>query len=50
LNGKEAELFIELTDGTGGNTLECSVACIAVPTCQAGVLETQRTLSTKITS
>jgi len=45
LNGKEAEIFIELTDGMGGNTaLECSVACIGVPTCQAGVLETQRTL------
>ena len=45
LNGKEAEVILELTDGMGGNTsLECSVACIGVPTCQAGVLETQSTL------
>jgi len=45
LNGKEAQIFIELTDGMSGNTsLECSVACIGVPTCQAGVLETQSTL------
>ncbi len=45
LNGKEAEVILELTDGMGGNTsLECSVACIGVPTCQMGILESQRTL------
>ena len=45
LNGKEAQIILELTDGMGGNTsLECSVACIGVPTCQMGILESQRTL------
>ncbi len=45
LNGKEAEIFLELTEGMGGNTaLECSIACIGVPTCQMGILESQRTL------
>ena len=45
LNGKEAETFIELTEEIGGNTaLECSIACIGVPTCQSGVLESQHTL------
>lgn len=45
LNGEEAEMMIELTDGMGGNTsLECSIACIGVPTCQMGILESQRTL------
>ena len=46
LNGKEAEILLELTDEMGGNTsLEFSVACIGVPTCQMGILESQRTLS-----
>jgi len=46
LNGKEAEIFLELTDGMGGNTaLECSVACIGVPICQSGLLDSQRTLT-----
>ncbi|MGG5460644.1 nitrite/sulfite reductase [Clostridium sp. B9] len=45
LNGKEAEEVLELTQGKGGETLaERSVACIGVPTCQMGVLESQRTL------
>ncbi|MBU3181295.1 nitrite/sulfite reductase [Clostridium psychrophilum] len=45
LNGKEAEIMIELTEGMGGTTaLECSMACIGVPTCQMGILESQRTL------
>jgi ferredoxin-nitrite reductase len=45
LNGKEAEIFLDLTEGMGGNTaLECSIACIGVPTCQAGILESQRIL------
>ncbi|MCB2293293.1 nitrite/sulfite reductase [Clostridium algoriphilum] len=45
LNGKEAEILLRLTEGMGGNTaLECSVACIGVPTCQMGILESQRTL------
>ena len=45
LNGKEVETILALTDAMGGNTsLECSIACIGVPTCQAGILESQRTL------
>ncbi|MFT5875058.1 MAG: ferredoxin-nitrite reductase [Clostridium sp.] len=45
LNGKEAEMFLELTERMGGNTaIECSIACIGVPTCQMGILESQRTL------
>ena len=45
LNGKEAEILLELTDEMGGNTaLECSVACIGVPICQSGILESQRIL------
>ena len=46
LNGKEAEMFLDMTDKIGGSTsLECSIACIGVPTCQMGILESQRTLS-----
>jgi len=45
LNGKEAEIILALTRGMGGNTsLDFSVACIGVPTCQMGILESQRTL------
>jgi len=45
LNGKEAETILELTSIMGGNTsLEFSVACIGVPTCQMGILESQKTL------
>jgi ferredoxin-nitrite reductase len=45
LNGKEAETMLELTSEMGGNTsLEFSVACIGVPTCQMGILESQSTL------
>jgi len=45
LNGKEAQIILEITDVIGGNTsLECSVACIGVPTCQMGILESQSTL------
>ncbi|MBU3114579.1 nitrite/sulfite reductase [Clostridium lacusfryxellense] len=46
LNGKEAETMLELTSEMGGNTsLEFSVACIGVPTCQMGILGSQHTLS-----
>jgi len=46
LNGKEAEILLGLTNGMGGNTkLQYSVACIGVPTCQMGILESQRTLN-----
>jgi len=45
LNGKEAETMLDLTSVMGGNTsLEFSVACIGVPTCQMGILESQNTL------
>ena len=45
LNGKEAQILLDLTEGMGGNTsLEYSTACIGVPTCQMGILESQSTL------
>ncbi|EOU1683017.1 nitrite/sulfite reductase [Clostridium perfringens] len=45
LNGKEAEAILDFTQGKGGETLaERSVACIGIPTCQMGVLESQKTL------
>ena len=45
LNGKEAEAILDFTQGKGGETLaERSVACIGTPTCQMGVLESQKTL------
>jgi len=45
LNGKEAQLLLDLTEGMGGNTsLEYSTCCIGVPTCQMGILESQSTL------
>ncbi len=45
LNGKEAENILELTRHIGGeNRLERSVACIGVPTCQMGILDSQETL------
>lgn len=46
LNGKEAKIFLSLTDEIGGNThLEQSVACIGVPTCQIGIAESQKMLN-----
>lgn len=45
LNGKEAEKTLELTKHIGGETrLEQSIACIGVPTCQMGMLNSQDTL------
>lgn len=45
LNGKEAEEMLELTKDMGGTTrLEHSIACIGVPTCQIGVLNSQELL------
>lgn len=45
LNGPEAENILELTKHIGGeNRLERSVACIGVPTCQMGILDSQETL------
>ncbi|AAK78079.1 ferredoxin-nitrite reductase [Clostridium acetobutylicum] len=45
LNGNEAERILEITEHIGGNTrLEYSTACIGVPTCQIGLLESQATL------
>lgn len=45
LNGKEAGKMLEVTKNMGGSTkLEQSVACIGVPTCQIGVLNSQGTL------
>ena len=46
LNGEEAERFLKLTQGMGGETrLEQSVACIGVPTCQMGIGNSQGTLN-----
>lgn len=46
LNGKEAERILNLTQGKGGETLaERSVACIGVPVCQMGVIQSQNTLN-----
>lgn len=45
LNGQEAERFLDITKHIGGETrLERSVACIGVPTCQIGILDSQETL------
>ncbi|MBU3159752.1 nitrite/sulfite reductase [Clostridium frigoris] len=45
LNGKEAQILLDVTEGMGGNTsLEYSTCCIGVPTCQMGILESQSTL------
>lgn len=42
LNGKEAEMLINLTEGRGGEThLEQSISCIGIPTCQVGILDSQ---------
>jgi sulfite reductase beta subunit-like hemoprotein len=50
LNGPEAEEFLEFTKHIGGeNRLERSVACIGVPTCQMGILDSQETLKEVIT-
>ncbi len=50
LNGREAEEFLELTKHIGGESrLERSVACIGVPTCQVGILDSQETLKEVIT-
>lgn len=46
LNGEEAKKVLELTQNLGGETaIEQSVSCIGVPTCQVGILESQKTLS-----
>lgn len=46
LNGKEAEKLLQITKSLGGDTnLSQSVACIGVPVCQMGVLESQETLN-----
>lgn len=46
LNGKEAEKVIKETENLGGEThLEQSVACIGVPICQIGLLESQKMLN-----
>ncbi|URZ02694.1 Sulfite reductase [ferredoxin] [Clostridium felsineum] len=45
LNGDEAEKILALTEHIGGNTkLQYSTACIGVPTCQIGLLDSQDTL------
>ncbi|MBW9173519.1 nitrite/sulfite reductase [Clostridium estertheticum] len=45
LNGKEAQILLDLTEEMGGNTsLQYSTCCIGVPTCQMGILESQSTL------
>jgi ferredoxin-nitrite reductase len=50
LNGPEVEKILELTKHIGGeNRLERSVACIGVPTCQMGILDSQETLKEVIT-
>lgn len=46
LNGDEAKKILEITQDRGGETaLEQSVSCIGVPTCQIGILESQKTLN-----
>lgn len=50
LNGQEAEKVLELTKHIGGeNRLDRSVACIGVPTCQMGIIDSQETLKEVIT-
>ncbi|MBU3200503.1 nitrite/sulfite reductase [Clostridium estertheticum] len=45
LNGKEAQILLDLTEEMGGNTsLEYSTCCIGVPTCQMGILDSQSSL------
>ncbi len=45
LNGKEAERALNLVKTFNGNTrIQQSVACIGVPTCQMGILNSQNTL------
>ncbi|MGN0145385.1 MAG: nitrite/sulfite reductase, partial [Clostridium sp.] len=46
LNGEEAEKVLAETENIGGEThLEQSVSCIGVPTCQIGILESQKLLN-----
>ena len=46
LNGDEAKELLDMTQNLGGETaLEQSVSCIGVPTCQVGILESQKTLN-----
>ena len=46
LNGEEAKKVLEMTQNIGGETaIEQSVSCIGVPTCQVGILESQKTLN-----
>ena len=46
LNGEEANKVLDMTQNIGGETaIEQSVSCIGVPTCQVGILESQKTLN-----
>ncbi|MDU5723948.1 nitrite/sulfite reductase [Clostridium butyricum] len=46
LNGEEAEKLLNETQNLGGEThLEQSISCIGVPTCQIGLLESQKMLN-----
>ena len=46
LNGEEAKKVLDMTQNIGGETaIEQSVSCIGVPTCQVGILESQKTLN-----
>lgn len=46
LNGEEAEKLLNETKNLGGEThLEQSISCIGVPTCQIGLLESQKMLN-----
>lgn len=50
LNGEEATEILELTQNLGGETsLQQSVACIGVPTCQIGIGNSQETLNEILT-
>lgn len=45
LDGKEAGKMLDITEHIGGeNRLEQSIACIGVPTCQMGILDSQKVL------
>jgi len=45
LDGREAEIWLKLTDNLGGETkLEQSLSCIGAPICQIGIINSQSTL------
>ncbi|MGL4774421.1 MAG: nitrite/sulfite reductase [Clostridium sp.] len=49
LNGDEAKELLDVTDGLGEEyKITQSVSCIGVPTCQMGILESQKTLNDMI--